>query len=142
MWAWNATADAGAVMGGARMHACWHRLCLRYWRQKRHWYVSFLKEHFGPIFKKKEEWGLAVLLLHEQAKGNQSRWSDFACSYLWTSVECNHLILDRDACRCESVCLPAQTNPRKRVTPAQASLHPGATHVHANQAGAMLAAKN
>lgn len=38
---------------------------------------SFLKEHFGPIFKKKEEWGLAVLLLHEQAKGNQSRWHPF-----------------------------------------------------------------
>lgn len=38
---------------------------------------SFLKEHFGPIFKKKEQWGLAVLLLHEQAKGNQSRWYPF-----------------------------------------------------------------
>ncbi len=35
---------------------------------------SFLKEHFGPVFEKKEEWGLAVLLLHEHAKGNESRW--------------------------------------------------------------------
>jgi len=38
---------------------------------------SFLKEHFGPVFEKKEEWGLAVLLLHEHAKGNESRWYPF-----------------------------------------------------------------
>jgi hypothetical protein len=38
---------------------------------------SFLSEHFGPIFDKDEEWGLAVLLLHEHAKGNESRWWPF-----------------------------------------------------------------
>ena len=38
---------------------------------------SFLSEHFGPVFEKDEEWGLAVLLLHEHAKGNESRWWPF-----------------------------------------------------------------
>ena len=38
---------------------------------------SFLSEHFGPVFEKDEEWGLAILLLHEHAKGNESRWWPF-----------------------------------------------------------------
>lgn len=35
---------------------------------------SFLSTHFKDVFEKKEEWGLATLLLHEHAKGNESRW--------------------------------------------------------------------
>ncbi len=38
---------------------------------------SFLTEFFGPIFDKDDRWGLATLLLHEQAKGTESRWYPF-----------------------------------------------------------------
>lgn len=38
---------------------------------------SFLSKHFKDVFEKKEEWGLAALLLHEHAKGNESRWYPF-----------------------------------------------------------------
>ena len=31
----------------------------------------------SQVFEKKEEWGLAALLLHEHAKGNESRWYPF-----------------------------------------------------------------
>lgn len=36
-----------------------------------------LTDRFGETFERKSEWGLAAFLLHEQGRGNESRWYPF-----------------------------------------------------------------